>query len=64
MVMVIIKTRIKREEKRTIYTIILILSGIGSVYHVNKTCMNICPKSHMQTARTYNENQQQTCLLF
>lgn len=64
MVMVIIKTRIKREEKRTIYTIILILSGIESVYHVNITCVNICPKAHMQTARTYNENQQQTCLSF
>lgn len=47
LVMLIIKTRIKRKEKRTIYTIIAILSGIGSVYHVNITCVNIYPKAHL-----------------
>lgn len=62
--MMIMKTRIKREEKRTIYTIILILPGIWSVYHVNITYVNVCPKAHMQTATIYNENQQETRLSF
>lgn len=52
--MLIIKTRIKREEKRTIYTIIAILSGIGSVYHVNITCVNIYPNAHLTHANCNN----------